>query len=128
MVVEVSLSGPNAALTKKHFSKRWQDDDVREVHVIVPSTFPIYVMKSARDHNYQLMAHDFIDGLRRCSRTDLDVYIYPPESEFLESHFFQIFNGPEASRLAERVCLSSLPECIEAHLVKVEQSVMPLNK
>jgi hypothetical protein len=88
MLAEVSLSGPNAALTKKHFSKRWQDDDVREVHVIVPSAFQIYVMKSARDHHYQLMAHDFLDGLQRCSRTDLDVFIYPSESEFLESHFF----------------------------------------
>jgi hypothetical protein len=61
------------------------------------------------------MTHDFLDGLQRCSRTDLDAFIYPPESEFLESHFFQIFNGLEASRLAKRVCLTSLPECIKAH-------------
>jgi hypothetical protein len=100
MLAEVSLSGPNAALTKKHFSKRWQDSDVREVHVIVLSAFQIYVMKSARDHHYQLMAHDFLDGLQRCLRKDLEVFIYPFESEFIESHFFQVFKGLEASRLA----------------------------
>jgi hypothetical protein len=81
----------------------------------VPSVFQIYVMKSARYHHYQLMAHDFLDGLQHCLRTDLDVFIYPPESEFLESHFFQIFDGPEASRLAKWVCFLSLQECIKAH-------------
>jgi hypothetical protein len=41
--------------------------------------------------------------------------VYPSELEFLESNFFQVFNGSEATGLTDRVSLLSLPGCIQEH-------------